>query len=254
MDAVGRRFRPQRVVRGSDVMLHDLSPEHRNLVGRVSELSAVGSPAGPTATTGPPPSPPRTSRTWSAPGFMPPAVPRSHGGCGLGPDNGLLTLWWMTSGTGQGQHGPGSVLGGTRQFPGPAGGDGRRSSAGPLVRGDRRAGRDLGGVERRAAVARARPGRQVRHDLRKVEGARDRGDQGVRHQRPAHAGRSCWSTCTDPAGPPRRRAAGRRAIPDGLRPLRPERELRRDVVGPDRYARRSATSRASIARSSPPKT
>ena len=29
-------------------------------------------------------------------GLNAPAVPRSHGGCGLGPDDGLLALWWMT--------------------------------------------------------------------------------------------------------------------------------------------------------------
>ena len=32
----------------------------------------------------------------SARDYTPPAVPRTHGGLGLGPDVGLYTLWMMT--------------------------------------------------------------------------------------------------------------------------------------------------------------
>ncbi len=77
-------------------MLHDLSPEHRNLVGRVSEL-ARGRFAGRAD---------RYDRTATFPAedfadlvggrLHAPAVPKAYGGCGLGPDQGLLTLWSMT--------------------------------------------------------------------------------------------------------------------------------------------------------------
>jgi alkylation response protein AidB-like acyl-CoA dehydrogenase len=77
-------------------MIEDLSPDHRNLVGQVAEL-ARGRFAG------------RADRYDRAATFPSedfedlfrarlnaPAVPRSVGGYGLAPDNGLLALWWMT--------------------------------------------------------------------------------------------------------------------------------------------------------------
>jgi alkylation response protein AidB-like acyl-CoA dehydrogenase len=77
-------------------MIYDLSLEHRTLVGRVAELArgvfgdradlydrAAAFPA-------------EDFQDLFRSGLNAPAVPRSHGGCGLTPDDGLLALWWMT--------------------------------------------------------------------------------------------------------------------------------------------------------------
>ena len=67
-----------------------------DLIGRAASLARERSPPAPTDMTGRRPFPPRTSPTSSGPGCTRAAVPRSHGGHGLGPDAGLFTLWMMT--------------------------------------------------------------------------------------------------------------------------------------------------------------
>jgi alkylation response protein AidB-like acyl-CoA dehydrogenase len=83
-------------VDGGDGMIHDLHPEHRQLVSRASELArglfaeradkydrAAAFPA-------------ENFEDLFHAGLLAPAVPVSYGGHGLAPENGLLALWWMT--------------------------------------------------------------------------------------------------------------------------------------------------------------
>src|SRR5262249_34992046 len=81
--------------RGCLLMIPDLSPEHRDLIGRVSELAR-----GPFADRAD-----QYDRTAAFPaedfqdlfraGLHAPAVPRSYGGHGLAPQGGVLALWWL---------------------------------------------------------------------------------------------------------------------------------------------------------------
>jgi alkylation response protein AidB-like acyl-CoA dehydrogenase len=77
-------------------MIEDLSLEERELVGRAMELARGSFAARADLYDRTAAFPAEDFQDLYRAGLNAPAVPRSHGGCGLGPDHGLLALWWMT--------------------------------------------------------------------------------------------------------------------------------------------------------------
>ena len=77
-------------------MIHDLSHDHRTLVGRITELARGSFAARADQYDRAAVFPAEDFQDLFRAGLYAPAVPLSHGGSGLGPDNGLLALWWMT--------------------------------------------------------------------------------------------------------------------------------------------------------------
>jgi alkylation response protein AidB-like acyl-CoA dehydrogenase len=77
-------------------MIHDLCDEQRALVGRVSELARGRFAARADGYDRAAAYPAEDFADLFGAGLHAPAVPKAHGGSGLGPDDGLLALWSMT--------------------------------------------------------------------------------------------------------------------------------------------------------------
>jgi alkylation response protein AidB-like acyl-CoA dehydrogenase len=77
-------------------MIHDLGLEHGDLVGRVSELARGAFDDRADGYDRAAAFPAEDFEDLFRAGLHAPAVPKSYGGHGLAPDDGLLALWWMT--------------------------------------------------------------------------------------------------------------------------------------------------------------
>ena len=219
-------------------MIHDLSHDHRMLVERVTEM-ACGLFAARAD---------RYDRTAAFPaedfqdlfraGLYAPAVPRSYGGSGLGPDNGLLALWWMTKALAQ------ANMSLARCW------EGHINSQVLLaaIADKSQQARWFAGIVERGEIWAAWSGEpqsrvpgqaaKIGTTLRKVDGGYE--IEGTKAFATSAGGARLGDIAGQRArarrGSPRRRQGERRAPPLGLRPLGPERELRPDLVGPNRDA------------------
>ena len=98
-------------------------------------------------------------------------MPREYGGLGLGPYRGdVFTLWMMTKEVAKADLSLARCWEGHANSLRAARRDGHGRAEAALVRGHRGAGREVGGLERRATVPRTRRADALRHDVERVAG------------------------------------------------------------------------------------
>ena len=138
-------------------MILDLTPWQRDLVGRTGALARDVFAARADGYDRAAAFPAEDFDDLLRAGLHAPAVPRDHGGLGLGPKSGLLALWMMTVELARADMSLARCWEGHVNAQVLLAALGERTAAGPLVPGDRREGGEVGGLEWRAPGARAGP-------------------------------------------------------------------------------------------------